>query len=379
MDELSDLFILSSDETNDDLFDDSIDTEESKDSSKEKEISNKETTEEPINSDELFDNPESVGSEDNNNKEKEKDTSSPEDGTSPNQVFYSSIASALRDEGILPDLDDDTITKIVSPEDFAEAIEKQIQAKLSEREQRISEALNYGVENSVVKQFENTLQFLDSINDDVLNEESEKGEELRKKLIYQDFINRGYSKERATREVNKSFSAGSDLEDAKEALLSNKEYFNEQYNSIIEESKKERLEQQNRVKEEASKLKKSMLEDKEIFKGIELDKTTRQKAYDNITKPVYKTDKGDYLTAIQKYELENPVEFRKYLSILFTMTNGFSSLDNIVNNKVKREVKNSLRELEHKLNNSAKLGGTPTYVGFGSKDSYIGKGWKVDI
>ena len=377
MEGLSDMFILSSEESIDNLFEDNVNNEESTDSETDKE-NKKETTEDEINSDELFDNPESVGSEENNHKEREKETSSNEGGTSPNHIFYSSIASALKDEGILPDLDDEIINKIESPEDFAEAIEKQVQAKFSEKERRINEALDSGIETDTVKQFEGTIGFLDSITDEVLNDESEKGEELRKKLIYQDFINRGYSKERATREVNKSFSSGSDLEDAKEALASNKEYFNEQYNSLIEESKRVQLEQKNKIKEEAAKLKKSMLEDKEVFKGIELDKTTRQKAYDNITKPVYKTDSGEYLTAIQKYELENPVEFRKYLSILYTMTNGFSTLDGIVNNKVKREVKQSLRELEHKLSNSAKLGGTPSYVGLGS-DSYIGKGWKIDV
>ena len=60
-----------------------------------------------------------------------------------------------------------------------------------------------------------------------MNSENNEGENLRKQLIYQDFINRGYSKERATREVQKSFNSGSDIDDAKEALLSNKQYFDE--------------------------------------------------------------------------------------------------------------------------------------------------------
>ena len=58
-----------------------------------------------------------------------------------------------------------------------------------------------------------------------LSDESEKGEKLRKDLIYQDFLNRGYSKERATKEVQKSLNAGTDIEDARESLKSNKEFF----------------------------------------------------------------------------------------------------------------------------------------------------------
>lgn len=342
---------------------------------------NKETTEDEVNPDDLFENPEGVGSEENNQEKEKEDTTSTKGGTSPKTNFYSSIASALKDEGILPDLDDEIVDNVKTPEDFAEAIEKQIQAKFDERQKRIDAALNANVEPDEVRQYEGTLNYLDSIKDEHISEESEKGEELRKRLIFQDFINRGYSKERASREVKKSFDSGTDIEDAKEALESNKEYFNNQYQDLIEEAQREIKEEQERVKKEAAQLKKSMLEDKEVFDGITLDKATRQKAFDNITKPIHKTEKGEYLTAIQKYELDNPVEFRKYLSILFTMTDGFKNLDTIVKGKVRKEVKQSLRELEHKLSSSSRPLGNPRYVGLGDddKESYMGKGWKLDL
>ena len=82
-------------------------------------------------------------------------------------------------------------------EAFAELIEKQIQARFDEKQKRIDEALGVGVEPSAIQQYERTLDYLDGISDDTISDESEKGETLRKQLIYQDFINRGYSKERA--------------------------------------------------------------------------------------------------------------------------------------------------------------------------------------
>ena len=364
------------------LFEDNEDKEKQDTPPEEKEQKgNKETTEDEVNPDDLFENPEGVGSEENNQEKEKEDTTSDKGGTSPKTNFYSSIASALKDEGILPDLDDEIVDNVKTPEDFAEAIEKQIQAKFDERQKRIDAALNANVEPDEVRQYEGTLNYLDSIKDEHISEESEKGEELRKRLIFQDFINRGYSKERASREVKKSFDSGTDIEDAKEALESNKEYFNNQYQDLIEEAQREIREEQERVKKEAAQLKKSMLEDKEVFDGITLDKATRQKAFDNITKPIHKTEKGEYLTAIQKYELDNPVEFRKYLSILFTMTDGFKNLDSIVKGKVRKEVKQSLRELEHKLSSSSRPSGNPRYVGLGDddKESYMGKGWKLDL
>lgn len=347
----------------------------------EKEIE-KTTEEEEINPDDLFDNPESVGSG-KDNQEEEEDTQSEKDkGTSPKTNFYSSIASALKEEGIFPDLDDDTLESIKTPEDFAEAVEKTVQARLDERQKRIDAALQADVEPDEVRRYEQTLANLDAIKEEYITDETEKGERLRKNLIYQDFRNRGYSEARAKREVEKSFNAGTDIEDAKEALESNREYFSTQYQDLIKEAQEEAKAEQKKIKEEAAQLKKSMLEDKEVFTGITLDKTTRQKAFENITKPVFKTEDGEYLTAIQKYEMDNPVEFRKYLSVLFTMTDGFKNIDSLVKGKVKKEVKQSLRELEHKLSSTARNSlGNPRYVGGVEEDteSYIGKGWDLDV
>ena len=386
MEGLSDEFILSGDEMVDvdDLFTDNEEkeTQETPPEKEEKEKKeNKETTEEEeINPDDLFDNPEGVGSE-KDNQEKDGDTPPDKGGASPKTNFYSSIASALKDEGILPDLDDEIVGNIKEASDFADAIEKQIQARFDKRQKRIDDALNANVEPDEIRQYENTISFLNSIKEDNITDEAEKGENLRKRLIYQDFINRGYSKERATREVKKSFDSGTDIEDAKEALESNKEFFNKEYQDLIKEAQEEVRAEQEKNKKEAAQLKKSMLEDKEIFDGITLDKVTRQKAFDNITKPIFKTEDGEYLTAIQKYEMENPVEFRKYLSVLFTMTDGFKSLDKIVKGKVKKEVKQSLRELEHKLSNTSRNGtGDPKFIGLGEEDAEeTYRGWKLDV
>mgnify|MGYP006918044811 FL=1 len=78
-----------------------------------------ETTE--VDVDTLFTEPESVGGGKDNKEEKE-DTTPKGDGTSPKN-FYSSIAKALKEEGIFPDLDDESYSKIKEPEDFRDLIE----------------------------------------------------------------------------------------------------------------------------------------------------------------------------------------------------------------------------------------------------------------
>lgn len=312
---------------------------------------NKTTTEIPeVDPESLFDESESVGSEKVDTKGKES-TSSKETGASPKTNFYSSIASALKEEGILSDLDDETLSKIESPEDFAEAMEAQLKAQLDERQKRIDEALQVGIEPDEVRKYEGTISYLNTITEDAIIDESAEGEKLRKQLIFQDFLNRGFSKERAQRETQKSISSGSDVEDAKEALASNKEYFKQEYDNIIAEAREAEEAEKARLKKEAADLKKAILEDKEVFEGLELDKTTREKVYNSISKPVYRDpETGEYLTAVQKYERDNRPDFLKKLGVLFTLTDGFTNLDKLVKPTVKKQVRKSLRELEHTIN-----------------------------
>lgn len=311
----------------------------------------KTTTEIPeVDPESLFDESESVGSEKVDTKGKES-TSSKETSASPKTNFYSSIASALKEEGILSDLDDETLSKIESPEDFAEAMEAQLKAQLDERQKRIDEALQVGIEPDEVRKYEGTISYLNTITEDAIIDESAEGEKLRKQLIFQDFLNRGFSKERAQRETQKSISSGSDIEDAKEALASNKEYFKQEYDNIIAEAREAEEAEKARLKKEAADLKKAILEDKEVFEGLELDKTTREKVYNSISKPVYRDpETGEYLTAVQKYERDNRPDFLKKLGVLFTLTDGFTNLDKLVKPTAKKQVRKSLRELEHTIN-----------------------------
>lgn len=359
--------------------DDNIEETTSDETDDNKTKEDNETTE--VNVEELFTEPESVGRENNNNEEQE-DTNDPnDDGASPN--FFSSIAAALVDEGVFPDLDEDEISQIKGPEDFRDLIDRQIKSGIDEANQRVLEALNAGVEPTAIQNYERVLSYLDSIDDTTLEDESEKGENLRKNIIYQDYINRGFSKERATKEVEKSFRAGTDIEDAKESLNGNKDFYKGQYDDLIKEGKEAEAKEAKKQKEQAEELKKSILTEKKVFGDIEIDKNTRQRVYDNIAKPIYKDpDSGKFLTAVQKYQMENPVEFSKNLGLLFTLTDGFKNIDALVGGKVKKEVKKGLRELETKIRStSSSTSGNLRFAngGYNDKESIFSKNFEIDI
>ncbi len=293
--------------------------------------------------------PESVGSEDN----KEKEDTSSKEVTSPN--FYSSIAKTFAEDGVFQNLNNDALSKVNDAESFIDLMEQQIQSKLDEKQKRIDQALNAGIEPTQVQRYENNIKILDSITDEAITEEGEKGENLRKNIIYEDYIQKGFSKERAIKAVERSIAAGTDIEDAKESLQSCKDQVNKAYNNALREAEEEKANEEKELKEQAEALKKSILSDKKPFGELELDKNTRQRVFDAISKPIF-TDPntGDRLTAIQKFEADNHNDFMKYVGLTYVLTDGFKSLDGLVKGKVKKEIGKGLRELEHTLNNTAR-------------------------
>ena len=326
---------------------------------------------------------ESVGSEEQNNKEKEDPESDKGKGTSPNTDFFSSIAEALTEEGVLPNLDEEIIKNIKTPEDLRKAIDDQIKSNLNEQQQRVIDALNNNVEPDAIRQYEGVLNYLGSIKEEDLKSEGEQFENLRSRLIYQDYINRGFGKARAEREVKKALDNGTDIEDAIDALNSNKSFYNNSYNKLLEDAKTAQIEEENKRKARATKLKDSIFDDNQKFFGeITLDNATKQKVFDSISKPVYKDpETGEFYTAVQKFESEHSDEFLAKLGLIFTLTDGFKNLDGLVKGKVKKEVKRGLRNLEGKINNTSRdsYGNLRFSSGVDDKESYLGKGIRLAL
>lgn len=379
-DDIETLFMEPEDTFAEETVDDEDAKEEKKASDDSEEI--EDTTE--VDPETLFEGeqPESVGSGKDKEKAKEDAVPDEEDGTSPSN-FYSSIASALAVDGVFPNLDEETVKKADSAESLSDLIEAEVMARLDERQQRISQALSNGVEPDAIKKYENTLNFIASITDTAIAEESEKGEALRRNLIYQDFLNKGYSPEKAQKFTERTIDAGTDIEDAREALQSNKEFFQGAYNNLLRQAQLEADMQAEERNKQAEKLKNSILKDEKLFGDMEIGKDLRKKVFENISKPVYKDpNTGEYLTAIQKYEMENRGDFLKYAGLIFTLTNGFKDFESFTKGKVKKEVKKGLRELERTLNNTRRDSDGSLRMVTNAKDdpeAYIGKGLKLDF
>lgn len=61
-------------------------------------------------------------------------------------------------------------------------------------------------------------------------------------------------------------------------------------------------------------MRRSILEDNKIFGDLQVDKVTRRKIYDNISKPVYKDpETGELFTAIQNMRWKTGLNFLRIL------------------------------------------------------------------
>lgn len=322
--------------------------------------------------------PEKVGAE----EEHEENAISPQgDGSSPS--VYSSIATALKNDGIFPEFSDEELSATASPEAFAELVEKAINSRLDERQRRIDQALGNGIAPDTVKMYEQTLAYLGSVTDEAISDESEQGEGLRKQLIFNDLLNRGYTQEKAVREVEKSFKSGSDIDDAKDALEALRSFYQNGYDKIQKDAR-DRVENMKKARQQdEAKFRKMILEDDIVLGETKLDKKTKQSVFDAVSKPVYKDpDTGQLLTQVQKFQKDNPMEFLKQIGMWFVLTNGGKNLGGIVKQEVIAEKNKGIRELERKINSTAfNSDGSLKYMS-GTQmdnDTLLNDGWNVDM
>lgn len=326
------------------------------------------------------DEPEEVGSEEIEEEEDAVNLNS--DGSSPN--VYSSIANALKEDGIFPDFEDSELSSISTPEDFAELIEKTVASRLDDRQRRIEEAIGNGVAPDTIRSYENSIQYLNSINEEALSTEGDDGEALRRQLIYNDLINRGFSHERALRSVDKSVDSGSDIDDAKDALESLKDAYNRQYSELRRSAAAQAERAKAEQKKSVENYRRMVLENKMSIGDTVIDKKTAQRIYDVTMKPVHKDEKtGKVMTELQKFQSENPLEFVKQMGMWYVLTDGGKDFSKIARKGVIAEKNKAIRELGNKLNSSSfgrdgsmKLLSNTSKKGNG-QDPLLSDGWQI--
>jgi len=280
-----------------------------------------ETPEKPAKEISEVEEPEEVAEEDDEQEDTKKSQS-----TSKNP--YSSLASALADEGVLPSFDPEK-DKIENVEDFISAFKKEIKnsefADLTDEQKEYLQAIRSGVPNEVFNQHQAAKTQLSTITP----EEIRENEALRKQLIANSYISQGINPEKAEKLAQRSFDIGEDETDALEALEILKTYQKsvfEQEKVAAEQKRQQQLEESNR---QLKQLQDTINQQSEIIPGVKITDKVKQTIYDQATKVVGQDKMGKPLNAVTKARLEDPVNFETKLNYLFYVTKGFSDFSKI--------------------------------------------------
>ena len=282
-----------------------------------------------------------------------------DDATSPN--LFSSFASELHSKGVLPSLDLES-TKIEDTDSLATVIKGEIdtQAKayiISKIGEQGFDALEKGVSLAQYQEHTNTVQQLDNITDDVLEDDLE----LSKRVVLQDYINQGLTEQRAKHILQKSIDLGEDslIEDAKQSIVSLKAYENlriEQEKINASQRQAEAVQAQEKIDND---LKQAIYSKKAFIEGLEVNKTIQDKVYKAITQVVGESPDGVMENQLMKDRRENPVDFDAKLYYLYELTGGFKDFSKITTKATSRAASDFERALRQTKFES---GGNPTYV-----------------
>ena len=311
---------------------------------------------------------EKVGNEDEDKEDKKEPTSKTETGSSPKNP-YSSIAYAMYEEGVLSTLSEDDLKDVKDGQSLVAVMDKYVESRFDEQQKRVLDALNVGIEKTTIQQYESTIQALDNVSSENLEAETAEGENLRKAVIYQYYIDKGESQERAQKMVDRAFSSGTDVEDAKDFIEELKTSTKEKYAALIEEGKRQAQEAKKQQEAALTKAKKAILEDENILGGVAVDKVTRQKALDYWLKPVHKKEDGTYQSELQKYATEHPDEFQMKIALLFAMSDKFKNPEKIAGETIKKAKKKAMLELEDVVNNSRRTASGGIDLNFKDEDT----------
>lgn len=284
--------------------------------------------------------------------------------------LYSSFATVLQEQGLLPSLDLQN-KKIETVDDLTEVIKFEIENQAKQRlVEKIGEdgfeALEKGISLAELQEYNNTTNALENITVESL----ESNIELAKKIILQDYINQGIDQNRAMRILNKSVDLGEEavIEDAVESLQSLKAFEQTRLQKLAEEREAQQaamLAQQEKIDND---LKNSIYKKDEFIEGMKLNKAMQDKVYNSITKIVGKSPDGIAENKLMQQRRQDPIDFDTKLYYLFELTNGFKDFSKLVTKSASKATSQLERALR---SNKFEQGDNPTFV---DKESYGGIG-----
>lgn len=273
------------------------------------------------------------------------------DSSSSNTNIYASLGKGLVEGGVFKNVEG--IEEIDSyealNEKFDEEFESRVQAAIKDLtpdEQFYAQKSQLGYSQEEIYNQLQTKKGLDSIDDSVIEDESEQSGTLRKQLITQMYKSKGFSDAKIERDIKRIFDDGDDIEEAKEAystikttVETNEKLRDTQLKNQQDAQLAARTKSLNELREYSTKT-------KEIIPGLTLTKKEKDEVFNSLTKPVSTTKDGIPLDSIQDFYVNSSNEEKYMLAWLLKKTNKLKDFSKLSYKKGKSSAQ---QELENAL------------------------------
>lgn len=273
-----------------------------------------------------------------------------------NPTSFNGYAATLKEAGII-DLDLDEFSKLPVSEQtqkLLEVTDNTIANRASEIHSEYLKSLPDKIRN-ILSNYEEGLPIEKAIEHtsrlDVYKdyERNLDNEEIAKKILIEEKINNGLTKEEAIEEVDAILEPTKIAKSSIRRLIKSEEV----------KAEKEKIAQQEQVKQQQEFQKKQIEKfnefvDKtdELIKGFQLNKKDKEAVKSLMLNPTSKDQNGNPLTKMLEDRSKNPLEFDTKIAFLYHITKGFTTLDRFVNTSKSAAIKTLEQELEKSTLNS---------------------------
>ena len=277
----------------------------------------------------------------------ESDENIESDSSTLNPKFFSSLVQALKEGGVLDDVEEDTIE---SQEDFLKVIDDSVKQReledLNDNQKEYLEALRAGIPHEEITQHQQVQANYDSITDEALENDSEDGEVLRRNVIKVNLMAKGINEVKANKLTDKLIESGEDIAEAEEAIGELRASKKEAFEADKQTKLAQKQAQIDADKESIKSLNKIVKDTKEVIPGLKIPVNIKNKVIKGLTQPVAYTEDKRPLDIISKYLHDNPIDGRYKLAYLLTVTDNMSKMDVLENKKTKQNI---YKELENSM------------------------------
>lgn len=235
-----------------------------------------------------------------------------------NQNVLKSLAKALYDEGVISELDEESLNS--TDESEAEVLIKLIGSEISknvdsyksnlpDRVKKVIDNYEEGVPLDVIIGLESTNQRLEGITDEQI-----KGDDNLQKLVITDSFKRmGLTDEKVQKRIQQFEDLGQLEDEAIDALANTKEYYAEALENEKVKAQEKRTEYAEAQKKTLEDLKKSVMATEELVAGVKITNQEKEKIYESMTKVIDQDKNKNPMNTVMVTRSKNPMGFEQLL------------------------------------------------------------------